>query len=86
MEKRLLPSAECCDMDTYECHQAPLIIKGNVRYIDVCIIDIVKALNMFGIATISSCCGRGKINGSIVLEDGRELTIKKFKPRKEVKP
>lgn len=44
--------------------------------IDSCIASIVEALNKNGIRTIASCCGHGKINGSIILSDGRELLIR----------
>jgi len=65
---------KCCEMGSYEC-QISMPINGRVRGIDFCIADIVAALNAANIKTIASCCGHDKINGSIVLEDGRELTI-----------
>lgn len=43
---------------------------------DICIADIVAALNAANIVTMASCCGHGIQDGSIVLEDGRELIIK----------
>lgn len=43
--------------------------------VDRCIAPIVQALNDAGIATVASCCGHGRANGSIVLADGRELII-----------
>lgn len=46
--------------------------------IDRCIFAIVAALNEAGILTAASCCGHGKGPGSIVLQDGRELVIRKF--------
>ena len=45
--------------------------------IDYCIAPIVQALNDAGIATIASCCGHGKVDGSIILADSRELLVKK---------
>jgi tRNA(Phe) wybutosine-synthesizing methylase Tyw3 len=68
---------KCCDFGTYEC-QVPMAIAGRRQDIDFCIADIVAALNAANITTVSSCCGHGKIPGSIVLEDGRELTIGKI--------
>lgn len=65
---------KCCDFGTYEC-QIPMPIKGRRQDIDFCIADIVAALNAANITTVASCCGHGKIPASIVLEDGRELTI-----------
>lgn len=46
-----------------------------VKGIDRCIAPLVAALNDAGIRTIASCCGHGKINGSIILDDDRELVI-----------
>lgn len=43
--------------------------------IDSCIAPIVKALNDGGVPTIACCCGHGKLPGSIVLADGRELIV-----------
>jgi hypothetical protein len=43
--------------------------------IDECIALIVDALNKAGVFTVASCCGHGTQPGSIVLRDGRELTI-----------
>jgi hypothetical protein len=51
--------------------------------IDKCIVSIVSALNDAGIYTTASCCGHGKRDGSILLLDGRELTIRE---REEYKP
>ena len=52
-----------------------IIIKDIPVDVDSCIAGIVFALNKAGITTIASCCGHGKILGSICLEDGRELRI-----------
>jgi hypothetical protein len=43
--------------------------------VDECIAPIVEALNKAGAFTVASCCGHGTQPGSIVLRDGRELTI-----------
>lgn len=51
--------------------------RGWFALIDRCIAPIVQALNDAGIATIASCCGHGKIEGSIILADGREMLIRK---------
>ena len=47
--------------------------------VDSCIAPIVQALNDAGIQTAASCCGHGKFDGSIILEDGRELVIRHFR-------
>jgi hypothetical protein len=70
--------SKCCDMGTYEC-QVPMAINGRRCDIDLCIADIVAALNAANITTEASCCGHGQIDGSIVLEDGRELVVREFK-------
>ncbi len=45
--------------------------------IDRCIAAIVNALQGAGINMRGSCCGHGKGDGSIELEDGRVLIIRK---------
>lgn len=57
-----------------------LPIRRRVVPIDQCIHHIVASLNAGGMETMASCCGHGKQDGSIVLADGRELIIRKFKP------
>ena len=48
----------------------------DIKKIDKCIAPIVSALVEAGIYTTQSCCGHGKADGSIMLQDGRELVIK----------
>ena len=55
--------------------QVVLPINGRVRAIDHCIHHLVAALNAANIRTVGSCCGHGKMNGNIILEDGRVLII-----------
>ena len=45
--------------------------------IDACLAPIVEALNDAGIFTAACCCGHGQYEGSIILQDGRELVIHK---------
>ena len=45
--------------------------------IDSCIVSIVEALEDHNILMTASCCGHGKMNGRISLQDGRELIIKR---------
>ena len=47
------------------------------KKIDKCIAPIIKALQEGGIDTRGACCGHGKVDGSILLQDGRTLVIKK---------
>ena len=65
---------KCCDVGTYEC-QVPMPIAGRRQDIDLCIADIVAALNAANIVTVASCCGHGKMPGNIILKDGRELIV-----------
>lgn len=44
--------------------------------IDRCIAGLVEALQEAGIDMRSSCCGHGKGDGRIDLQDGRTLVIK----------
>ena len=59
-------------------NQMTMPLNGRVRCLDRCIGHIVAALNAGGIRTAASCCGHMKHHGSIVLEDGRELLIRKY--------
>lgn len=47
-----------------------------VARIDKCIAPLVRALNKAGIGTRSSCCGHGKRDGHISLQDGHILIVK----------
>ena len=49
------------------------------KKIDKCIAPIVKALQEGGIDMRGSCCGHGKGDGEILLQDGRVLIIKEVK-------
>ena len=71
---KIMRPKKCCKIGTYEC-QIPMPIKARVRHVDYCIADLVAALNAANITTIMSCCGHGKMDGEIVLEDGRVLKI-----------
>ncbi len=69
----LVPN-ECCDIGTYQC-QVPMPIRGRRQDIDLCIADIVAALNAANIETEFSCCGHGVFIGSVSLADGRRIEI-----------
>lgn len=51
--------------------------KWKVARIDRCIAPIVSALSTAGIRMRGSCCGHGRGDGSIELQDGRTLIIRK---------
>ncbi len=53
------------------------IARFDIKAIDACIAPIVRALTGAGILTSGSCCGHGDADGYIVLEDGRELVIRR---------
>lgn len=67
---------KCCDFGEYKC-QVPMPLNGRRQDIDFCVADIVAALNAANIITTLSCCGHGKVDALIMLEDGREIFIKK---------
>ena len=46
------------------------------KAVDRCIAPLVAALNNAGIWTASSCCGHGREDGEIILQDGRTLVIR----------
>lgn len=70
---------ECCSFGEFKCD-----VKVHNFYVDECLADIIKALNDAGIKTVASCCGHQKIESSIVLKDGREISIRKYKERKRM--
>jgi len=44
--------------------------KNDSRFIDPCMKEFIRSLNMFpGIKTVSCCCGHGKYPMTIVVED-----------------
>ena len=49
--------------------------RWEIKGVDSCIAPIVNALNAGGVYTAGCCCGHGETPGSILLHDGRELTI-----------
>lgn len=75
---------KCCHIGTYEC-QVPMPINGRRQEIDLCIADIVAALNAANIITLASCCGHSKLDGIISLQDGRELIVRKIKKPIQIK-
>lgn len=68
---------KCCKPGEFKC-QVPMAINGRVQGIDFCIAHIIAALNAGNITTLASCCGHGDITGSIILDDGRELVVRKY--------
>lgn len=76
-----MKNTDCCDIGEHSCDVMISTKRGNICA-DRCISDIICALNNSGINTVASCCGHGKLLPSIVLRDGRELLIRKFKPMK----
>lgn len=77
--------------DTIDCWvkiPADLSYTGQVRWdwkpIDSCIAPMVAALNEANILTVGSCCGHGKGDGTIFLENGRMLIIRQIPPEIEV--
>ena len=69
---------ECCDATP---RSVAMPLNGRVQGIDHCIHHIVAALNAGNIRTTASCCGHGRMNGNIILEDGRVLIIYQKTPK-----
>lgn len=65
---------KCCGHGTFEC-QIPMPINGRVRMIDLCVADIVSALNAANMSTVASCCGHDVNPARVDLDDGRCLVI-----------
>ena len=76
MQLPLAPK-ECCEISTYEC-VVPMPISGRVQHIDLCIADLVAALNAANITTVASCCGHGKVEPTIILHNDLCLVIQKW--------
>jgi hypothetical protein len=70
----ILKPKDCCPMGSHGC-QVLMPIAGRARGNDLCISDIVAALNAAGLETAASCCGHGEAEGRVDLADGRVLTI-----------
>lgn len=66
---------QCTPVGEYRC-QVPMPLNGRVQGIDICIADIVAALNAANIPTVASCCGHGSGPAVISLADGREICIR----------
>jgi hypothetical protein len=77
---RLPKPEKCCEMFSNE-HEIPAVSKGERIDVDLCVSDIVAALNAGGIPTMNSCCGHGDGNGYIQLWDGRRLEIERETPQ-----
>ena len=74
IEKKMKKPKKCCEIGTYEL-AVPMAIKGRRQDVDLCVADIVAALNAANITTLASCCGHSKKLASIICEDGRWLLI-----------
>lgn len=74
MHKSPLKPNKCCAPGSYDC-QVPTYANGRRIDVDICLADIVAALNAANIITVASCCGHGEMDGIITLEDGRELRV-----------
>ena len=46
-----------------------------LKPVDKCIARLVEALNAAGCFTRTSCCGHGRADGSILLEDGSQIVV-----------
>lgn len=64
-----------CPCKTSPSREAAMVVVKPDVWCDPCIASLVSALNYGGIETTASCCGHGNNDGSIILADGRTLTI-----------
>jgi hypothetical protein len=67
-----------CDHENRE--EAMVVLERNAEgkptvWCDPCIAPLVKALNDAGLRTVASCCGHGKVAGSVILADHRWIHI-----------
>jgi hypothetical protein len=70
---------KCCDCGSNKC-VIPMSSMDRLVGVDLCISDIVAALNASNIPTMGmSCCGHGEQDGEIWLRDGRVLIIQNMK-------
>ena len=46
--------------------------KNNSRFIDPCLVNLIKFLEEHGIRTVACCCGHGIYPMSIIVRTGRE--------------
>lgn len=53
----------------------PVEMRWKMLPIDMCIAELVRALNASGHSTTSACCGHGEAPGVIGLADGRALLV-----------
>lgn len=67
--------SRCCDVGSYGC-TVPQCAGGRRIDVDLCVADIVAALNAAGIRTEMSCCGHGTMDGVVELSDGRSLSVR----------
>ena len=52
-----------CEWGTYEV----VVIDGKERHIDKCIAPLIRTMREYGIDTVTSCCGHGKMPLSILI-------------------
>lgn len=50
------------------------------KLIDACLVNQINQLNASGQLTRSCCCGHGKTEGTIILQDGSRISI----PKKDI--
>lgn len=68
---------QCCDMGTYDC-TVPMAINRRIEGVDLCIAQLVAALNASNIPTVASCCGHGKVEPTVILESDLCLVVRKW--------
>lgn len=78
-----LGKVELCEIDlrglTEEQHEGrakKLEMKVNEEVVDLCIAPLIQVLNAYGIQTIASCCGHGKIKVASIRIHPRHIKFK----------
>lgn len=74
---------KCCDCGSYE-HTVPICIgRCKIVWVDLCVAPLVVGLEAAGMSPVASCCGHGKRTMSVLLDDGREVIIRKYRTAAE---
>ena len=62
------------DTEVTLCEPTPVQGRTTIK-VDSCIAPLVQMLNDYGIKTIASCCGHGKVEHSRIILDARSVQI-----------
>lgn len=57
------------------CRPTP-VQRSMVTKVDACIAPLVQLLNDYGVETIASCCGHGKVDESSIIIDAKHISLR----------